>query len=75
MIRKILLGLIVVACTCAGAAIAQQNGIKRTPLQKVEFPEGYVTVSGIAEVPPGGSAGLIPILASRPAICWKAKPI
>jgi quercetin dioxygenase-like cupin family protein len=57
MIRKILLGLIVVASACAGAAIAQQNAIKRTPLQKVEFPEGYVTVSGIAEVPPGGSAG------------------
>ena len=57
MIRKILLGLIVVACACAGAAIAQQSAIKRTPLQKVEFPEGYVTVSGIAEVPPGGSAG------------------
>jgi quercetin dioxygenase-like cupin family protein len=57
MIRKILLGLIVVASACAGAAIAQQSAIKRTPLQKVEFPEGYVTVSGIAEVPPGGSAG------------------
>jgi quercetin dioxygenase-like cupin family protein len=57
MIRKILLALTVVAFTCAGAAIAQQSAIKRTPLQKVEFPEGYVTVSGIAEVPPGGSAG------------------
>ena len=57
MIRKILLGLTVVAFACAGAAIAQQSGIKRTPLQKVEFPDGYVTVSGIAEIPPGGSAG------------------
>jgi quercetin dioxygenase-like cupin family protein len=55
MIRKILLGLIVVAF--AGAAIAQQAGIKRTPLQKVEFPDGYNTVSGIAEIGPGGSAG------------------
>jgi quercetin dioxygenase-like cupin family protein len=57
MIRKILLGLTVVAFACAGGAIAQQAGIKRTPLQKVEFPEGYVTIAGIAEVPAGGSAG------------------
>jgi quercetin dioxygenase-like cupin family protein len=55
MIKKILLGLTVVAF--AGAAIAQQGGIKRTPLQKVEFPDGYNTVSGIAEIAPGGSAG------------------
>ncbi|HEY5126035.1 MAG TPA: cupin domain-containing protein [Bradyrhizobium sp.] len=51
MIRKILLGLTVVAF--AGAAIAQQGGIKRTPLQKAEFPDG----SAIAEIPAGGSAG------------------
>ena len=55
MIRKILFGLTVVAF--AGAAIAQQGGIKRTPLQKVEFPEGYATVTGLAEIPPGGTAG------------------
>jgi len=53
MIRKILLGIVVVAF--AGAAFAQ--GIKRTPLQKVEFPDGYNTVTGIAEIAPGGSAG------------------
>jgi quercetin dioxygenase-like cupin family protein len=55
MIRKIVLGLTIVAFVCGGAAIAQ--GIKRTPLQKVEFPDGYNTVTGIAEIPPGGSAG------------------
>jgi quercetin dioxygenase-like cupin family protein len=55
MIRKIVLGLTIVAFVCGGAAIAQ--GIKRTPLQKVEFPDGYSTVTGIAEIPPGGSAG------------------
>ena len=55
MIKKILLGLTVVAFACTGAAIAQ--GIKRTPLQKVEFPDGYNTVTGIAEIQPGGSAG------------------
>jgi quercetin dioxygenase-like cupin family protein len=57
MIRKILLGLTVVAFACASAAIAQQGGIKRTPLQKVEFPDGYNTVTGIAEIPAGGAAG------------------
>jgi quercetin dioxygenase-like cupin family protein len=41
-----------------GAAAAQQPvGIKRTPLQKIEFPEGYTTVTGIAEIAPGGVAG------------------
>jgi quercetin dioxygenase-like cupin family protein len=57
MIKKILFGLTVVAFVCAGGAIAQQSGIKRTPLQKVEFPEGYATVTGLAEIPPGGTAG------------------
>jgi quercetin dioxygenase-like cupin family protein len=50
-----LLGLTVVAF--AGVAIAQQPGIKRTPLQKLDFPAGYNTVTAIAEVPAGGAAG------------------
>ncbi|MGX7743515.1 cupin domain-containing protein [Rhodopseudomonas parapalustris] len=41
----------------ASTAVAQQSGIKRTPLQKIEFPDGYVTVSGLAELPPGGNIG------------------
>jgi len=57
MIKKILLGLSLVAITCAGAALAQQASIKRTPLQKVDFPAGYSTVTAIAEVPAGGAAG------------------
>jgi quercetin dioxygenase-like cupin family protein len=57
MIKKTLLGLAVVAIAGAGVAIAQQSGIKRTPLQKVDFPEGYNTVTAIAEVPAGGAAG------------------
>jgi quercetin dioxygenase-like cupin family protein len=61
MIKKIVLGsclgLGVMSFALAGAAVAQQGGIKRTPLQKVEFPDGYVTVTGIAEIPSGGSAG------------------
>ena len=57
MIRKIILGLTIVAFACAGTAIAQQGGIKRTPLQKVEFPAGFNTVTAIAEVPAGGASG------------------
>jgi len=56
MIKKTLLALSIVALGPTGA-VAQQGGIKRTPLQKAEFPDGYVTVTGIAEVPAGGSAG------------------
>ena len=41
----------------AGAAFAQQGGIKRTPLQKIEFPDGYNTITATAEIQPGGSAG------------------
>ena len=57
MIRKILLGLAVVAVAGAGVAIAQQSGIKRTPLQKLDFPAGFNTVTAIAEIPAGGAAG------------------
>jgi quercetin dioxygenase-like cupin family protein len=57
MIKKILLGLTVVAFACTGGAMAQTSGIKRTPLQKIEFPEGYTVVTAIAEVPAGGAAG------------------
>lgn len=59
MFRKTLLCLSVAAFASVGVATAQQpsGGIKRTQLQKIEFPEGYNTVTGIAEVPPGGSAG------------------
>lgn len=59
MFRKSLFCVAVVALTGIGAAIAQQPpaGIKRTPLQKIDFPEGYTTVTGIAEIAPGGAAG------------------
>ena len=56
-IKTIVLGLGVMSFALAGAAVAQQSGIKRTPLQKVEFPDGYVTVTGLAELPPGAAAG------------------
>jgi quercetin dioxygenase-like cupin family protein len=57
VIKKILIALSVAALALAGVAIAEQAAVKRTPLQKAEFPDGYVTVSGIAEIPAGGSAG------------------
>ena len=57
MIKKILLGLTIVAFAGAGVAIAQQSGIKRTPLQKLDFPAGYNTVTAIAEVPAGNASG------------------
>jgi hypothetical protein len=57
MLKKLLLGLTIVAVAGAGVAIAQQSGIKRTPLQKLDFPAGYNTVTAIAEVPAGGAAG------------------
>jgi quercetin dioxygenase-like cupin family protein len=57
MIRKFLLGLTVIGFACAGVALAQQASIKCTPLQKAEFPDGYATVTAMAEVPAGGSPG------------------
>ena len=51
------LPIIAVALVAMTAAAAAQDGIKRTPLQKVDFPEGYTTVTGLAEIQPGVSAG------------------
>lgn len=34
------------------------SGIKRTPLQSIDFPEGYKTVTGLAEVLPGHASGM-----------------
>jgi quercetin dioxygenase-like cupin family protein len=57
MNKKIILGLTVATIAFTGVAAAQQGGIKRTPLQKVDFPPGYNTVTAIAEIPAGGAAG------------------
>ena len=70
MIKKIMLGLAVVAFGFAGVAMAQQSGIKRTPLQKVDFPDGYNVVTAIAEMPAGGASAATPIQASKPVTCW-----
>jgi quercetin dioxygenase-like cupin family protein len=59
MFSKALLCVAVVAFTGVGAAIAQQPpaGVKRTPLQKIDFPDGYATLTSIAEISPGGKVG------------------
>ncbi len=57
MLKRFVIGLTVIAFAGAGVALAQQSGIKRTPLRKVDFPGGYNTVTAIAEVPAGGAAG------------------
>lgn len=54
MLTKLVLGLTLAAFS---GGLAQAQGIKRTPLQKVEFPDGYDTVTAIAEVPAGGASG------------------
>jgi quercetin dioxygenase-like cupin family protein len=57
MIKKTLFALSVVALVSTGSALAQQGGIKRTPLQKADFPDGYSTVTVSAELAAGASAG------------------
>lgn len=47
------------ALLLAGTALADSapSGIKRTPLQSIDFPDGYKTVTGLAEVQPGHASG------------------
>ena len=44
----------------AAPALAEDAppAIKRTPLQSIDYPDGYKTVTGLAEIAPGGAAGL-----------------
>ena len=49
------LGSIMAAPALAGDAPA---GIKRTPLQSIDCPDGYKTVTGLAEVAPGHASGM-----------------
>ena len=55
MFKKILIATTTIALLGAGVAAAQ--GIKRTPLQKIDFPENYTTYTAIAEIGAGGAAG------------------
>ena len=56
MLRK---AIFVLSAAAIGvtAALAQQPAIKRTMLQKTDFPDGYTIVEAVAEVPAGGAAG------------------
>jgi quercetin dioxygenase-like cupin family protein len=56
MFRNMLF-LTAIGVTLVATATAQQGGIKRTPVQTVDFPPGYQTVSVIAEIAPGTCAG------------------
>jgi len=44
--------------TASALAEEPPAGIKRTPLQSIDFPEGYKTVTGLAEVAPGHASGM-----------------
>jgi quercetin dioxygenase-like cupin family protein len=55
--RKVLIAVAIAASITAVSAPAQQSGIKRTPLQNVDFPQGYTVVFGMAEIAPGICAG------------------
>jgi quercetin dioxygenase-like cupin family protein len=57
MFKKLLVIGAVAPVIFAAAAFAQQSGIKRTPLQNVDFPPGFATVSAIAEIAAGNCAG------------------
>jgi quercetin dioxygenase-like cupin family protein len=50
--------LVVIVALVAGVAVAQQAGIKRTILQRVDVPgTNYETVLGIADIAAGVNAG------------------
>ena len=55
MSRKLAFCCGVLALTLIGSAAFAQ-GIKRTVLQKVEFPDHYTTITAVAEVEPGVTA-------------------
>ena len=60
MFKKALVVALVAAPLALASALAlaqQQGGIKRTPLQTVDFPPGYQTISVIAEIAAGSCAG------------------
>ena len=51
--------LTVLALVLLPAAVLAQDapaGIKRIPLQSADFPDGYETLLGVTEVPPGAQS-------------------
>ena len=55
MIKKILIATTALAILGSSAVMAQ--GVKRTPLQKIEFPKGYNILTAIAEIAPNAMVG------------------
>jgi quercetin dioxygenase-like cupin family protein len=55
MIKRLIHVCAAIALVGTSAGFAQ--GIKSTPLQRAEFPEGYETVSTLIEIPVGSSSG------------------
>jgi len=55
--KTLLLTILILASFASGPSFGQQSGIKRTPLQTVDGPQGHQTIMGIAEIAPGASAG------------------
>ena len=56
-VRKTLLVAGVVAPIGAASVLAQQSAITRTPLQTVDYPPGFTTVTAIVDIAPGNCAG------------------
>ena len=57
--QKIVFGILAVGLLAVPAlADSAPPGIKRTPLQSIDFPDGYKTVTGLAEVAPGHASGM-----------------
>ena len=57
---KLATKLMAVTCLAFPAFVASalaQQGIKRTPLGMMDFPPGYQTIMGLAEIAPGLCAG------------------
>ncbi len=57
MLKRTLVIAVIVAPIVIATASAQQPSITRKPLQTVDFPPGYQTVSVIAEIAPGPCIG------------------
>jgi quercetin dioxygenase-like cupin family protein len=55
MLKKTVIALAFIVA--AGSSLALAQGIKRTPLQKIDFPDNFTTYTAIAEIGAGGAAG------------------
>ncbi|MDQ6436097.1 cupin domain-containing protein [Mesorhizobium sp. LHD-90] len=57
MLKIAVAALSLALLTATGFAQEAPAGIKRTPLQKLAYPDGYTVMMGTAEIPPGGASG------------------